>query len=219
MMVVYHAAFDLSYFFGKDIQPLEGGWLTFQRLTAFLFLFLVGVSFVVSKNQSDRYLKRAYKRALKIIGCGMLITFVTYLIVGPDLYIRFGILHMIGVSLMLLPLFSIFKEWNALIGVLIIYGTKMIDFPNASTNLLLPIGITRADFASLDYYSLFPWFGIILIGFATGEFIYVRLKRMPRATPRWTRLMIIPAKKSLWIYMIHQPILIGILSLIYGYPF
>ena len=149
----------------------------------------------------------------------MLITFVTYLIVGPDLYIRFGILHMIGVSLMLLPLFSIFKEWNALIGVLIIYGTKMIDFPNASTNLLLPIGITRADFASLDYYSLFPWFGIILIGFATGEFIYVRLKRMPRATPRWTRLMIIPAKKSLWIYMIHQPILIGILSLIYGYPF
>ncbi|HBU09938.1 MAG TPA: hypothetical protein DEB30_04055, partial [Candidatus Peribacter riflensis] len=47
-MVIYHAAFDLAFFHSFPLEPTAGGWLWLQRLTANLFLLIVGVSFAIS---------------------------------------------------------------------------------------------------------------------------------------------------------------------------
>ncbi|MEK7217937.1 MAG: heparan-alpha-glucosaminide N-acetyltransferase domain-containing protein, partial [Patescibacteria group bacterium] len=104
MMVIYHAAFDLSFFFELPLNALSGGWFLLQRMTANLFLLLVGVSFAVSygrmeaRGASRREILMKYaRRGAFVFLCGMLVTAVTAYVV-PDAYVRFGVLHLIGVS-------------------------------------------------------------------------------------------------------------------------
>jgi len=216
MMVVYHAAFDLAAFYDFNIDPYNGGWWLLARSTAILFLLLVGVSFVISWERTRTRFK-FFKRGLFILGCGMLITIATY-IWDPSTYIRFGILHMIGVSVMLLPLFRKFREWNLLIAALIIYfGINIIpnsEFSILNSELLIPFGITPSNFTTLDFFPLLPWFGVVLIGLALGDFFYIRKERIPKEINRFLQLVSYPGKHALWIYLIHQPILLLFLNLL-----
>lgn len=43
MMVLYHLMYELDTFGGCDIQSTSGFWARFADLTAFSFVFLVGV--------------------------------------------------------------------------------------------------------------------------------------------------------------------------------
>ncbi|MBU2214060.1 DUF1624 domain-containing protein [Patescibacteria group bacterium] len=216
MMVIYHTGYDLAFFHGFDFNPLTGGWKLLARSTATLFLLLVGISFVISWERNPRFTK-ILKRGLTILAFGMLITFVTYFW-APETYIRFGILHMIGVSMMLLPFFRKMREFNALIGLVILLSTATIlnsKFLILNSELFLPFGITPPNFLSLDYYPLLPWFGVVLIGLALGDFFYIRSKRIPKPTNRILKLLSFPGKHALIIYLIHQPIIIISLSFIF----
>jgi len=230
MMIVYHIAFDLSYFFGVyDLKMNEGGWKILQLSTVILFLILVGVSFVISWERTRisgfrtaAAIWKYLKRGLLVFCCAMLITIATY-ILDPSTYIRFGILHMIGISIILLPFFRRFREWNVLIGLLIIiigYSMTYIQdliinfqFQISNSQLFLPFGIIPPNFTTLDYYPLFPWFGIILIGVALGDFFYIRSGIIPKPTNKITRILSVPGRHALLIYLIHQPIILTILNI------
>ena len=60
-MVLYHLAFDRDYFAVYDIDVFSGFWLAVARLTASLFLLLVGLSLTLSHarvrrlRQEDRF--------------------------------------------------------------------------------------------------------------------------------------------------------------------
>ncbi|NOS67552.1 MAG: DUF1624 domain-containing protein [Candidatus Peribacteraceae bacterium] len=226
MMVTYHGAYDLSQFYGWNIHVFEGGWRLLWQSTVTLFLLLVGCSFAISWNRhgekhgdaSFRFRYRKYLlRGIGVIACGMLVSAVTFMI-DPETYVRFGILHVIGVSILLLPFFAFLKEGNVLIGMLVISLMKIIPDATTDTSLLLPIGIMPSGFASVDYIPLIPWFGVVLIGYAIGEALYVRRKTGALFTfnfPLFTAL-VLPGRNALLIYLLHQPILLGILG-IFGF--
>jgi len=237
MMVVYHTGYDLAFFHNFDFDPLSGNWKLLARSTATLFLLLVGISFVISwerlpaearKTQAGTRIRgirtaaafcKYLKRGLTILAFGLLITIVTYFW-DPDTYIRFGILHMIGVSVILLPFFRRLREWNVLIATLIIMlginirNFSLFTFP---FSLLLPFGITPPNFTTLDYYPLLPWFGVVLIGLALGDFFYIRTKRTPKPTNQMLQFLSFPGKHALIIYLVHQPILLLSLNFLLTY--
>ncbi|MCF7844596.1 MAG: DUF1624 domain-containing protein [Kiritimatiellales bacterium] len=231
MMVVYHCAYDLAFFYDFNFDPLVGGWKLLQLSTAILFLLLVGISFVISWDRTTQArlprevpqsgtkwgaLFKYLKRGLTILALGMLITIVTYFW-DPDTYIRFGILHLIGVSVILLPFFRRFREWNILIALpIIILGININHFSLLTIHysLFLPFGFPPSNFISIDYFPLFPWFGVILIGLALGDFFYIRTKRIPKSTNKFIRLLSMPGKHTLVIYLVHQPIILCILSIL-----
>ena len=236
MMVVYHAGYDLAFFHNFNFDPLSGGWKILQLSTATLFLLLVGISFVISWERLPAEARRAkvgtrnhdmrtaaavckyLKRGLFIFACGMLITIVTCFW-DSDTYVRFGILHMIGISVIILPLFRRLREWNILIATLIIIlGINIKNFSlfTFNSSLFLPLGITPPNFTTIDYYPLLPWFGVVLIGLALGDFFYIRPKRIPRQTNTFLTLLSWPGKHALVIYLVHQPILLLILHLLFG---
>ncbi len=227
MMIVYHFAYDLESFYGWHLGIFEyWGWALIQHGTASLFLLLVGVSFAISWNRHGithadlsfphRY-RKYLRRGLGVIACGMLVSAATYWF-DPETYVRFGILHLIGVSILLLPFFTRFREWNVAIGSIIIgMQTSILGFFSLAGRrpALVPIGITPTDFFSVDYFPLIPWFGIVLIGYAIGYHAYVRYSWHPfphaRERARWLTW---PGRHALLIYLIHQPILLMVLKIV-----
>jgi uncharacterized membrane protein len=221
MMFVYHIGFDLAFFYNYHLDPLSGGWLMLQRSTACLFLLVVGISFSISfgrmkqKGASRKELLRKYLlNGLGLIIIGELISLVTFFAVG-DQYVRFGVLHLIGVSVILAPLLIQFRELNAFLAVIVFFIGRFVANLHTNSSLLLPLGITRPNFDSIDYYPLFPWLAAVLVGIALGNFLYnrgflkVHLKRN-----RLTLSVTSPGRHSLIIYLIHQPIFLGILNVL-----
>jgi len=222
LMVSYHVLFDLAFVEGWNIEVMTGPLKLIGTIAALLFLLLVGISFIVSwqrnwnsgKSLMDLH-KKYFARGCFILAWGLVISLVTALWV-PDIYIRFGILHLIGVSTILLPFFAHFGKLNALLGIIIIGIGAFFETIRVQTVLLLPVGIPYPSFASLDYYPLFPWIGVIVLGMALGSHIYKSNTTQATTSPPWLRTITTPGRYSLAIYLIHQPIILTVLWL---FPF
>ncbi len=213
-MVMYHTAFDLEYFYAMPIDIQSGFWWWMQKITANLFLVLVGISFSLSWNRTPTYTK-FLKRGGILIGFGMLISIATW-ILDSYTFVRFGILHCIGLSIILLPLTARWKQWNVLLGILLISLHPVVSSLGTDTSLLLPLGITPKHFVTLDYFPLVPWMGVILLGVGAGHLLYISRNRKPKPVhERWYTITA-PGRYALPIYLLHQPALLLILWMILG---
>jgi uncharacterized membrane protein len=121
---------------------------------------------------------------------------------------------------MISPLFFRFKKYNLVWGLLFIitgYFLTMINGPA----WLLPFGIHPATFWSVDYEPVFPWTGIVLIGMGIGEYLYpggVRKYAIPSIPSFFVQPLAFLGKHSLMIYLIHQPLIILLLAVVFDIP-
>lgn len=219
-MVVYHFAFDLRYFYDFPIDVLNGGWYVLQKTTAITFLLVSGLSAAVSHHRmhqknltlNARWLHSG-KRAGIILGAAMLVTGGTYAM-DSETYIRFGILHLIGTSTLLLMFLAPLREGTIFLGLVLIFSANAIREALPPSMLLIPIGSPPANFHSLDYFPLLPWFGTILIGFGLGHLLYVRWTRwrahilIPHTQYPILNTFLWPSRHSLLIYLLHQPLIL-----------
>jgi uncharacterized membrane protein len=226
MMVLFHTVFDISYFGIAPFNVSTGFWRYFAYATASLFLFIVGVSLIISHDKAMQKisglfltLKFVYRGAF-IFALGLLVTLGTWLYMGEG-FVIFGILHLIGISVMLSPFFFRFKRLNILIGLAFIAVGWIISGMTGPA-ILLPLGVIPAGFASVDYTPLFPWFGFVLIGMGAGEFLYTAGERRFKI-PQIPELIVTPlsflGRHSLLIYLVHQPVIILLLAVVTGMPF
>ena len=183
------------------------------------FLMVMGICFVISWERTSSYQKYFY-RGLTIFMGGMIISLATYLI-APGAYVKFGILHLIGVSALLQPLFVRFRSANILIGAFVsIIGLKIAAMTTENP-LLFPLGILYPGFFSLDYYPLFPWFGFVLTGMGLGYLLYIpernsllaKIGSLP--APEW---LLLAGRQALLLYFLHQPLLLTALFFLLGSP-
>jgi uncharacterized membrane protein len=223
MMIVFHTVFDLNFFHILPINIATGFWRFFALATASLFLGIVGISLVVSYTRSAVKLsgfaltKKFLVRGAGIFALGLLITLATWLYLHEG-FIIFGILHLIGVSVILSVLFFRFGKYNIFLGLLCIAGGFFIGNISGPA-WLLPLGIQPASFVSVDYTPLIPWFGVVLMGMGTGEFLYsggVRRFSYPLLPDGIVRPLAVLGQHSLVIYLVHQPVIILLLAAVTG---
>jgi uncharacterized membrane protein len=216
LMVVYHGAYDLSAYYAWDIPVTEGGWLMLARVTASLFLLLAGMSLVVAHERARArglVWKRHLRRSAQVLAAALAVSMATW-VVDPETYVRFGILHLIGVGILLLPLFTRLREGNLLVGALVLGAGAWVQTHTIPSSLLLPLGVMYPGFRSVDYFPIFPWFGVMLIGTGLGQLLYVRLaKQAPELHP-FPSWLTWPGRHSLFVYLIHQPIILAVLALV-----
>jgi uncharacterized membrane protein len=219
-MVIFHGAYDLEAFYDWDIGVFQGGWLVFEQAVAYAFLLTAGASFVVAHERAKvrgGTWKRHLRRSVQVLAAAALVSAATYLL-DPETYVRFGILHLIGVGIALLPLFARLREANLALGVAVIAMGKWVHSYAVTSSWLLPLGFMPPHFRSVDYFPLFPWFGAMLIGAGIGSLIYVRLERTPNpahSLPLWLSW---PGRHSLLLYLAHQPVILLVLWLMVGRP-
>jgi uncharacterized membrane protein len=223
MMIIFHTVFDLNFFMIAPVNVSTGFWRWFALATAGLFLFIAGVSLVVSHARAAARLsgfaltKKFLVRGAGIFMLGLLVTLVTWLYLREG-FIIFGILHLIGVSVMLSPLFFRFGKYNILLGLLCIAGGFFIGNLQGPV-WFLPFGIVPVSFYSVDYTPLIPWFGAVLVGMGTGEFLYaggIRRFVAPHLPDRIAEPLAFLGQHSLLIYLVHQPVIILLLAAVTG---
>jgi uncharacterized membrane protein len=220
MMVVYHTAFDLDVLGGYAIDATSGNWALFADATAGLFLFLVGVSLAISRSRTTltgwRLFEKYLARGLRILAYGMVLTGV-FLVLDMGV-VAFGILHLIGVSIILAYPFLKLRWTNLLLGAIIFVAGQYLLAQNlVSENYwLLPFGVVPEGVMMPDYRPLLPWFGVVLIGLFFGNVIYADGRRpagLPKEVPVAAGPLLPLGRNSLFIYLIHQPIVIAVLAL------
>lgn len=215
-MIPFHLIFDLNYFFGiESFSYTSGVWYCIGKLSALLFIGSSGMTSVIISEQSNDFgSKKDLKRAIIVGGWALVITIVTTFLL-PKTPISFGILHFLAISMLLAPLL-VRLSWKIAfgIGVCSILLGFFIKTLIIGTNVLAPIGLTNGHFLSLDYYPLFPWIGVTLLGISFGTLIlqssFRNLLLLLPAFPGQTSLAWI-GRHSLAIYLIHQPVLLLIL--------
>lgn len=208
LMVLFHLIFDLAYFYNWPINYLDGFWYYQGKSSAVLFMLVSGISTTLTS--------RHVRRGLTVLGAGLVITAATF-VFSPAEYIRFGILHLLGTGMLLAPWLTerSAKLLLAAGTIIIILGQQAASL-TTSVSYLIPLGLTPPDFSSLDYYPLLPWLGVILYGMAAGKLLYPHKQPLypSIATNALARSSARLGRQSLPIYLLHQPVLLGVLYLI-----
>jgi uncharacterized membrane protein len=216
-MAAYHAGWDLNYYgmieAGIGTDPL---WVLAQRTILGAFLVLAGASLTLAHGDGIRW-PGFWRREAILVGAALLVSIGTWFALG-EYFAYFGVLHAIALfSLMALP----FVRWPLWAGILVaivvlfvpaVYQSDLFD-----AKWLDWIGFGKAIPETADLVPIFPWFGAMLAG--------VIGMRLWRAAPafRWesnargVRSLAFLGRWSLLFYLVHQPILFGIIMPISNY--
>ena len=221
-VVVYHTLFDLYDLFDYDLYWMESAFADFIRdFGAGVLIFISGISSLLSRNN--------IKRGIKTIICALILSLVTYYFVENN-FIFIGILHFLGVSMLMyglvfryinkLPriptaiiLFVIFVlTYNVSNGYFGIKGICEIGVPvwMRDSTFDYIMGFDGGNIFSADYYPFIPWTFLFLCGTLIGN--YVKEGKIPEflyknICPPITYI----GRKTLIIYLLHQPIIYGLL--------
>lgn len=230
MLVFHFAAALVMFHLIEETETL----LKYYNLYAFgtaVFVLLAGAAMVLRHERmrvrgktNSEYYKTLVIRALFLFGIGMLITLVTWafsiVMLDGQTFIKFGFLHMLGVAMLIaIPLLR-FSKWNIVFGLaLLAAGLWLI--PNfTSPEWLFPLGIHGPDFLQYtqDYFPIFPWAGVLLLGVGLGNVFYPDGVRGFKLTYRPKAVIRFLAKTgngmvTLIIYLVHMPIIMAALTI------
>ncbi|MEM8701927.1 MAG: heparan-alpha-glucosaminide N-acetyltransferase [Pseudomonadota bacterium] len=216
-MVIYHFSWDLYWFGFVDWPVAQGtGWKTFAGLIAGSFLLLAGVSLDLAHHETLRW-PSFWRRFVMIAAAAAGVTLVTYFTFGSS-FVRFGILHSIAAaSIVSLPFIGR-PYWIALVAAAFLLTLPLwASSPAFDGQLWLWTGLGTPDFGSVDYVPIAPWAGVTLAGLAlSGVFReWATWDRLGRVSCSGTagRSMRFLGRHSLAIYLIHQPVLYGLVWL------
>ena len=224
MMVVFHLLYDIAFFGGGGPEVHYGLWWHFARVTATLFILLVGISLSLSYSRLEEvgmckrdHFTKYTKRGLKLFSWGLIITLLTWIFLRSG-FIIFGVLHFIGLSIILAYPFIGHRYVNLALGAVIIpIGLYLRNFTFDSP-LLIWLGFRPGYFYTFDYFPILPWFGVVLIGLFIGDFLYGgynrRFNLIDLSGISSVRSLSFLGRHSLFIYLIHQPVLVAMLYLL-----
>lgn len=210
LMVLFHLVYDLKEFAGVNIDYQAPLWIVMGKAAALLFIFISGLSSGFSSSPA--------KRGVKVLFYGMGVTAVTYLVM-KDEYVRFGILHFLGVTMILSPIFFRMPKWTlwSLAGSFVLLGF-WVKKQELKTSLLLPLGLMYDGFRTLDYYPLFPYLAVTIMGILVYKTFYAQysMRNIPFPFEFGLKSKLIQwmSRKSLGIYLVHQPIILLIILVI-----
>ncbi len=216
LMVGYHLLYDLGdyrgvkTFLGFSTDLTTTAWTIAQIFFAVLFIVLSGVSSTLTRSN--------IRRGLRLLAVSIVVSAATY-IFDPALAVFFGILQCLAFSMLIYG--AVMEKWgaaaSAVLGAAVIGLHWLIPYVMRGVAVrfdwLLPFGIHSPAYASFDYFPLIPWFGVFLIGSALGKSVYAARKSLiPWRLP--VTFVNIAGRYSLWIYIVHQPVIMGILYLL-----
>lgn len=220
-MVAYHGAFSLVNIYGVEISLFHSQTLTNVAVP------LVGGTFIFISGICTRFSHNPRRRGLIIFSLGLLMSAATAIAV-PQFIIRFGILHFMGLAMVLFSFLqpALDRVPPKVAGAVLIFlflatyhlhqnylgwpGVLALKLPTVTVPWLYPFGLVAPGFYSSDYYPLLPWLFLFLFGSLLG--VAVKEKKGPQALYQlripWLEAV---GRRSLWIYVLHQPVIVAAL--------
>ena len=227
-MVFYHGFYTLdSLFHSAAGSALLAFFTPAEPYFAGLFILISGIAPQLTHSNLIR--------GLKPLGVSLAFTLVTWALgfVGMNVVIWFGILHMLAVCMLLAaavnrPLRKLKYPVVGILVCLVLFLATMhiregwLGFPFLRWELpaavmeckwLFPLGVITPGFYSADYFPLFPWMFVFFAGASIGLWA-VRGKFPAFMAKSRVRPLAFVGRHALLIYILHQPVLYGLFSLV-----
>lgn len=229
-MVLYHGLYDVVHIMGVPMAwytgPIGYSW---QQGICWGFILLSGFCFRLSR--------RPLRHGLIILGAGVLVTVVTA-IAMPSERIIFGVLYLLGLCgliqcgvwalwsrlrlppfpagpglLMAALAFLLTREVPS--GYIGFEGLRLFELPAwlYRWDFMAVLGFPGPGFWSSDYFPVIPWVFLYLCGYFLWRLIGSRQRVMDRLRPGVRPLSFI-GRHSLLIYLLHQPALMLLFTLL-----
>lgn len=231
MMILMHLAYDLRYEFGLNIF----GFLTANWFWAFVHPFFI-VIFVGVSGVCSSFSRNNFLRGIKLLAVAAGLTLATWLVTkyaGINCLIIFNVLALLAVSILFYSLVQFIEKKasakpaavSLLLGFLGTYMTavgstiRWMDY-STSNPVFLPVGFAVQNAPSVaDAMEIFPWMGVFLLGCVIGRVFYSKKESMLPASAEKLHPVLAPVefigRHSLIIYLVHQPVVYGILYVIF----
>jgi uncharacterized membrane protein len=210
-MAGFHFCFDLNHF-GYIHQNLfvDPFWLNQRTVIVSTFLFCAGLGQAIALRHGQGW-PRFWRRWAQIAGCALLVTIGSWFMF-PASFISFGVLHAMALLLVITRVTTGLRGWLWLLGLLAVALPFVVHHPFFDGRFTNWIGLGTHKPVTEDYVPLLPWLGLMWWGHAAGQWLLAR-------RPGWLQGGVAGALRplatlgrwSLVFYMIHQPVLIGLL--------
>lgn len=214
LMIIFHSAFDIYAVFGKSF-----GFLQIVDSPVILFLRdFFAVCFIVLSGICTNYSRNILRRGIIIFAFGLLVTVATA-IVMPELTVRFGILSLIGVSMILVAILRPFHKtvddaWGLAVSGAAFLATVFVFPVHTSFKHIYFLGFITTSFTSGDFYPLIPYYFAFLFGHFLG-----RMLKAKEWDGKIGGLDIKPfsfiGRNSIYFYLLHQPLVYAICWLLF----
>lgn len=207
-MVLVHFIYDLVELYGIIDWSYPAVFSFVKDWGGVLFLLLSGVCATLGS--------RSVRRGLIVFACGLVCTAVTagmYLLgfAGKYIIIWFGVLHCLGLCMILWAPLKKLPTWAlAVLGAVIIAAGFWANGIRVECTWLFPLGLTYRGFSSSDYFPLLPNLGFFLLGSVIGRTLYRKKETLlPQINAESPVLKFLGfcGRQSLFIYLLHQPVL------------
>jgi uncharacterized membrane protein len=179
-------------------------------VTLFMLCVGAGQGIAVAQRQSSA---RFWERVAQIAGCAALVSLGSWLMF-PRSFISFGVLHAIALMLIVVRFTTSWGAWRwplGLVAVLLPYWFADPFFDSRWTNW---IGLVTHKPITEDYAPILPWLGVVWWGAGAAEWLLARQPSLLQGRlPRAAHPLVVLGRWSLSFYMLHQPVLIGLLWL------
>ena len=213
-MAGFHFSYDLNYYgfihqdFHRDLT-----WTLQRSCIVTLFLLCAGAGQAIASAQGQS-LQRFWKRWAQVAGCALLVSAGSWWMF-PRSYISFGVLHGIAVMLIVVRFSASWGVWRWPLGLIAIALPQFVQDPFFDSRATDWIGLVTRLPVTEDYVPLLPWLGVMWWGAAAGSWVLARRPRwLAEALPGVAQPLSALGRWSLSFYMVHQPLLIGLLMLV-----
>ena len=225
-MIVYHFAWDLGLF--NVVDPVivnSGRWKLFAVSIGSSFLFLSGISFWLASRNGINFKKFIF-RLFFLVAAALIVSFGTY-VANSQTFVFFGILHLLSVCTLLgLLIYKLPMIVILIIGFLILFLEPYLISEFYKPKYLAWTGLYTGPTGSVDFYGFFPWSSSYIFGLGISKIFFKRNERIlfnkktfeifPTKT-LFSKSFFWLGRNSLIVYLIHQPILIGIIYIYLNY--
>ena len=205
-MTAFHFCFDLRQFHLLDSDFYADPFWTVQRnCIVSLFLLCAGLAQALGEPAWPRF----WRRWGQIVACALLVT-AGSVWMFPRSFISFGMLHGVAVMLLLLRLLKPAPLLCFLLGAAAVLAPQFVQHAFFDSRWTDWVGLVTHKPPTEDFLPLLPWFGVMLWGYGLGRW---RPRLLAGALPRVLAPLAFLGRWSLSYYMLHQPVMIGLLTL------
>lgn len=211
-MTLFHFGFDLNHF--GLLQPpqdfyRDAFWTTQRTCIVSLFLFCAGLGQAVALDAAQGW-PRFWRRWVQVAGCAVLVSAGSALMF-PRSWISFGVLHGVAVMLIACRLAAPLRGWLWPLGALALALPHAVQHPFFDTRATNWVGLVTRKPVTEDYVPVLPWLGVMLWGLAAGQWLLARRRTaLAGGLPAALQPLALLGRWSLSFYMLHQPLLIGL---------